>query len=72
MKDKKMTIEKKYNLVGTIMDYEEGELSFDETLELFSHLIKGGLLNSLQGCYGRATKSFIESGYLSEDGEIYR
>ena len=45
--------------------FEEGELSFDETVELFQELIDNGLVWQLQGFYGRTAMSLIEGGHCS-------
>lgn len=60
-----------YNLVGAIMDYECGEMeSMDQVLELFSHLIKSGKIYHLQGSYGRAANTLVETGHLDRNGNI--
>ena len=51
-----------FDLIGSIMAYEEGELSTDKTLELFANLIKTGQCWSLQGHYGRTAKALIDNG----------
>ena len=56
--------------VNMIIAYESGELNDNETLELFSELIKSGQAWRLQGHYGRTARDIIEAGYISEDGEI--
>jgi hypothetical protein len=58
------------NLVNYIMDYEGGEISQDDTLELFSYLIKTGQAWSLQGMYGRQAKAFIDAGVITKEGKI--
>ena len=58
------------DLTTKIIDYENGVLSETKTIELFSHLIKTGLVWNLQGFYGRAARNFIENDVLSETGEI--
>jgi len=60
----------KTNVVDMIIAYESGELNDNETLELFSNLIKSGQAWRLQGHYGRTARAIIEAGYISEDGEI--
>lgn len=37
------------DLVGSIMEYEAGELDARETVELFSELVKSGMAWGLQG-----------------------
>ena len=48
--------------IDKIIAYEQGELSEEDTIELFQELIDTGLAWKLQGCYGRAAKSLIEAG----------
>ena len=56
--------------VTAIIEYENGGLDKEEILNLFASLIKSGLAWSLQGHYGRTAKSLIDSGYISEKGEV--
>jgi hypothetical protein len=58
------------DVVGTIMDYENGELDYDGTLELFSNLITTGLCWQLQGSYGRQAQYYIDNGIINKDGTI--
>ena len=57
-------------LVNSIIEYESGELSDDETINLFSALIKSGDCWTLQGHYGRVASAFIENGIIDKDGNI--
>lgn len=57
-------------ILSDIIRYENGELSSWEMVEFFSRLIKDGKAWTLQGSYGRSANSLIESGYLTERGEI--
>ena len=59
-----------YDLVGNIIAYESGELTDQETLELFSYLISTGLCWTLQGHYGRTAVHLIDSGYIGQGGNI--
>lgn len=58
------------NLAHSIFDYEDGQLSEDETIELFAHLISTGLAWHLQGSYGRTARSLIQAGVITTDGEV--
>ena len=50
------------DIVGQIMDYEEGNLGQEDTLVLFQSLIDSGMAWTLQGSYGRTAKQLIERG----------
>jgi hypothetical protein len=59
------------NLVDYIVKYEEGEISDEDYLKMFSYLIKTGQAWSLQGSiYGRPAHDLIESGVISKTGKI--
>lgn len=58
--------------VTKIMLYEQGELSKDDTLDLFAELIKSKLCWSLQGHYGRTAKALIDADYISPQGTVLR
>ena len=60
------------DLCSQMIAYEEGELNEQQTLELFSQLIKNGMAWTLQGHYGRMATQFIESGQISTNGEILK
>jgi hypothetical protein len=60
-------------LTQRIADYESGFLDDKrEILYLFSDLLASGLINHLQGHYGRQARQFIQAGYLKEDGTILK
>ena len=56
--------------IDKIIAYEQDWLGNQETLELFSELIKDGSCWTLQGHYGRTAKHLIDNEIISEDGEI--
>ena len=60
------------NMVDYIMDYESDNLSDEDTIKLFSHLIKTGLAWTLQGHYGRVATRLINGGYISKNGDILK
>ncbi len=51
------------DVTGQIIAFEDGLLDTDETIELFQELINTGLVNNLQGSYGRMAEALIEEGY---------
>ena len=61
-----------YPVVDKIIAYESGELSAENTLELFSELVKNGMIYSLQGSYQRQAQSLIEAGYIDNKGNILK
>lgn len=58
------------NLTDAIIDYENGDLSADEIVQLFSQLIKTGMVWHLQGSYGRMAQHLIRNGVLDANGDI--
>ena len=58
------------DLLNKMMDWENGDLSYPETVELFAALIKSGECWKLQGCYGRAANELIEAGYIDTKGNV--
>ena len=48
--------------IDKIIAYEQGDLSHDETIELFQSLINSGLAWQLQGHYGRTATALIDAG----------
>lgn len=58
------------DVVSKIIQFESGEMNNSDTLEFFSELVRTGLINSLQGSYGRAARCFMDAGYLDMQGNI--
>jgi hypothetical protein len=54
-------------MIDKIMDYEMGNLTDDEIVELFQEMIDSGLVWQLQGSYARMAMSLIEEGYCVQD-----
>ena len=50
------------NLISKIIEYEEGILSSEDTIDLFQDLVNSGLAWTLQGSYGRMAEYLIEIG----------
>jgi len=56
--------------VGLIMRYECDDINEQDTLKLFSELIKSGLCWKLQGHYGRVATQLIENEVITSKGLI--
>lgn len=55
-------MEERFDLVGWVIDYESGNLTEDEIVTGFKHLIRTGLIHQLQGHYQRAAQAYINNG----------
>lgn len=62
---------KKFDLVGSIMDYESGQLGDKATLKLFTHLLNTGQAWSLQGHYGRTAQALLDEQWIIKRGKRY-
>lgn len=51
-------------IVDSIMQYESGDMSVEDTRVLFQHLVDTGLAWQLQGHYGRTAQRMIDAGEL--------
>ena len=60
------------DLTLMIIKYEEGELSEDDTVDLFASLIESGMVWKLQGHYGRTAKDLIDDGWIDGCGKVLR
>jgi hypothetical protein len=52
-------------LTSRIIEFEEGDMDQDRTVDLFQYLINTGIAWHLQGSYGRMAARMIEAGYCS-------
>jgi hypothetical protein len=62
----KMAEEKKFDVVRMMMEYENGDLDGENSIELFQYLLDTGMCWRLQGHYGRMAKTLIAGGYIKE------
>ena len=51
------------NQIDKIIAFEQGELDFEATIELFQELIDSGMAWQLQGSYGRTARALIDEGW---------
>ena len=52
------------DLVSLIMEYEDGQLNDEETINLFQRLYDDGMIRSLQGSYQRMFRSLRIAGLI--------
>jgi len=55
----------KFDVVGFVIGFENGELDETEVIEGFQHLVDSGLAWQLQGMYGRFATDLIEQGLVT-------
>ena len=54
------------NLIERIIEYEQGKLDDQQTIQLFQELVDSGLIMKLQGHYGRLAAQLLEAGLISD------
>jgi len=57
------------NLTERIVEYENGELNQQQTIQLFQELCDSGMIMNLQGHYGRLAYQLWEAGLITLDKE---
>ena len=57
--------EKPFDLVGSVIDYENGQMDDEQTIDFFQHLIDNGMAWTLQGHYGRTATDLINAGHCT-------
>jgi hypothetical protein len=60
---------RQFDLVDSVMAWENGELDQEGTIDLFQYLIDTGLVWKVQGIYGRFAADLIDSGWCHRAGE---
>lgn len=63
---KKIEPAKEFDLVGSVIAWENGEMDQDQEIEFFQHLVDTGLAWQFQGVYGRTAKDLIRAGLITE------
>jgi hypothetical protein len=53
------------NLTERIVAYESGELTEEQTFQLFQELIDSGMIMNLQGHYQRLAAQLLEAGLVT-------
>ncbi len=53
------------NLTQRIIEYENGQLDQEQTIQLFQELVDSGIVWDLQGHYGRLAYQLIEAGLIT-------
>jgi len=54
--------------IDQIIDFENGELTQDEEIDLFAELIRTGTAWQLQGHYGRIAEAMIRNQLVDRQG----
>ena len=52
-------------VVDQLIAYEEGQLTEDQEIALFEHLVETGMCWQMQGHYQRVAATLIEAGLIS-------
>lgn len=59
----------KFDLTTRIIEFETGEATEEQVIELFQYLVDSGLAWTLQGSYGRIAQALLEEGIITKKGE---
>ena len=52
-------------LTERIVAYEQGDLTEEQTIQLFQDLVDSGVVMKLQGHYGRLAAQLLEAGLIT-------
>jgi len=55
----------KLNTVDLIMRYEQGDMTTDEIVEFYQHLVDTGTIRGLQGHYQRNASKMVQAGLIT-------
>lgn len=55
----------KFDVVGFIMEYEDGALTDEEVVKGFQHLVDSGVVYQLQGHYQRTARALMDMGLVT-------
>ena len=53
------------NLTERIVEYEQGKLDEQQTIQLFQELVDSGMIMNLQGHYQRLAAQLLEAGLIT-------
>lgn len=53
--------------LSKMMAFEEGGLSEDEIVKFFVEILNNGVINSLQGTYGRTARYLMDCGLIARN-----
>jgi hypothetical protein len=54
-----------HNLIERIVAYESGELTEEQTFQLFQELVDSGMIMNLQGHYQRLAAQLLAAGLIT-------
>jgi len=66
MSEATLNAEGKFDLTTRIIEFETGEATEEQVIELFQYLVDTGLAWSLQGTYGRTAEALLEAGVITK------
>ena len=58
------------SICNMIIDFESGDMSMEDVITLFQHLVDTGVVWELQGSYGRLASQLIEQGLVDTRNNV--